>query len=371
MPSDGGADAVVVGAGVIGLAVARALAEAGAEVVVLEGERAIGTHTSSRNSEVIHAGIYYPTGSAKARLCVAGRRALYAYAADRGIAHRRVGKLIVATTGAEEAALAQYLERARANGVEDLQLLDAAAAARLEPEVRCTAALFSPVTGIIDAHGLMTALRHDAEAAGAAVVLRAPVVAARLEDGGGATVEVGGPAPASIRCRWLINAAGLWAQQVTGSMAGFPAAAIPPAHYAKGHYFTLAGPSPFRHLVYPVAVAGGLGIHVTLDLGGAARFGPDVAWVDGVDYRFDEGRAPLFEEAIRRYWPGLAPGRLRPGYTGVRPKLGPAGSVAQDFVIQGPGEHGVPGVVNLFGIESPGLTACLALAAEVLARLGR
>jgi L-2-hydroxyglutarate oxidase LhgO len=215
----------------------------------------------------------------------------------------------------------------------------------------------------------MAAFRRDAEAGGATVVLRSPMVAARVE-GGGLTVEVGGAEPTALRCSVLVNSAGLWAQEVARSIAGLPPAAVPPCHYAKGHYFTLAGRPPFRHLVYPVAVAGGLGIHVTLDLAGQARFGPDVEWVEGVDYSFDERRMPQFEAAIRRYWPGLPEGGLRPGYTGVRPKLGPAGSAAQDFVIQGPREHGVPGLVNLFGIESPGLTASLALADEVIARLG-
>ena len=369
MSEERGSDAVVIGAGVIGLAVARALARSGREVIVLEGEKAIGTHTSSRNSEVIHAGIYYPAGSWKARLCVAGRRALYAYAAEQGIAHQKLGKLIVATSDAEVASLDQYLAKAHANGVEGMSWLDAAQARDLEPEVRCVRALWSNETGIVDAHGVMAAFRRDAEARGATVVLRSPVVAARVEEGG-LTVEVGGAEPASIRCSVLVNAAGLWAQAVARAIAGLPSSAIPPCHYAKGHYFTLAGRSPFRHLVYPVAVTGGLGVHVTLDLAGAARFGPDVDWVDGVDYAFDESRQPQFEEAIRRYWPGLPAGGLRPGYTGVRPKLGPASSGAQDFVIQGPREHGVPGLVNLFGIESPGLTASLALADEVLGRLG-
>jgi len=368
MTDERGSDAVVVGAGVVGLAVARALARSGREVIVLEGEKAIGTHTSSRNSEVVHAGIYYPAGSWKARLCVAGRRALYAYAAEHGIAHQKLGKMIVATSEDEISSLQQYLDRATANGVEGMRWLDAAEAHALEPEVRCARALWSAETGIIDAHGVMAAFRRDAEAGGATVVLRSPMVSARAE-GGGLTVEVGGAEPTAIRCSVLVNSAGLWAQAVARSIAGLPAAAVPPCHYAKGHYFTLAGRSPFHHLVYPVAVTGGLGVHVTLDLAGEARFGPDVEWVDGVDYSFDELRQPQFEAAIRRYWPGLPAGGLRPGYTGVRPKLGPAGSAAQDFVIQGPRDHGLPGLVNLFGIESPGLTASLALADEVLARL--
>ena len=368
MTDERGCDAVVIGAGVVGLAVARALALSGREVIVLEGEKAIGTHTSSRNSEVIHAGIYYPAGSWKARLCVAGRRALYAYAAENGIPHQRLGKLIVATTDQEVPALQGYLDKALANGVEGMAWLDGAEARALEPAVLCARALWSGTTGIVDAHGLMAAFKRDAEAHGAVVVLRAPVVGARVEEGG-ITVDTGGAEPASIRCGAVVNSAGLWAQEVARSIAGLPASAIPPCYYAKGHYFTLAGRSPFRHLVYPVAVVGGLGIHVTLDLAGEARFGPDVDWVDGVDYAFDEARQPQFEAAIRRYWPGLPAGGLRPGYTGVRPKLGPAGSAAQDFVIQGPRDHGVPGLVNLFGIESPGLTASLALADQVISLL--
>ena len=363
-----GADAVVVGAGVVGLAVARALALAGRAVIVLERERAPGTHTSARNSEVIHAGIYYPTGSLKARLCVAGRQALYAYAAASGVEHRRLGKLIVATRDDELPLLDGYHQRARANGV-TLTWLDAAEARALEPAVRCVRALWSPDTGIIDSHGLMAALRRDAEAHGAALVLRAPLLSARAEVDG-FTVTVGGPEPAQLPCQALVNAAGPWAQEVARSIEGLAPADIPAAFFAKGHYFVLAGPSPFRHLVYPVASAGGLGIHVTLDLAGAARFGPDVTWVDGVDYGFDEGRQPAFEAAIVRYWPALPAGALRPGYTGVRPKLGPAGTAAQDFLVQGPEVHGVPGLVNLFGIESPGLTATLALAEEVVHRLG-
>jgi L-2-hydroxyglutarate oxidase LhgO len=330
---------------------------------VLESEATVGSHTSSRNSEVVHAGIYYPTGSLKARLCVAGRRALYAYAEANGIEHRRLGKLIVATTDEELPTLRRYHERATANGVEELSWLGAAEVRALEPAVSCVGALSSPVTGIIDAHGLMTALRRDAEARGAAVVLRAPVLAARA-DGDGIDVDVGGAQPATVRCGLLVNSAGLWAQQVARTIAGLPPSAIPACRYARGHYFTLAGRSPFRRLVYPVAVAGGLGIHVTLDLAGAARFGPDVEWVDGVDYSFDDSRALAFERSIRRYWPGLPADGLRPGYVGVRPKLGGPESV-HDFVIQGPAEHGVPGLINLFGIESPGLTASLAIADHV------
>jgi len=363
-------DAVVIGAGVIGLAVARALARAGREVIVLEAAAAVGTETSARNSEVIHAGLYYAEGSLKARLCVAGRRALYEYCAARGVAHRRVGKLVVAATEDEVPKLEGYARLGAANGVDDLRLLDAAEARALEPEVdlRCARALLSPSTGIVDSHGLMRALAADARDAGAAFAFRAPV------EGGaptpnGVELRVGGPSPARVRARTVVNAAGLWAQEVAARIEGLPASTIPPLHRAKGHYFVLAGASPFRRLVYPVAGGGGLGIHVTLDLGGQARFGPDVAWVDTVDYAFDESRAPTFYAAIRRYWPALPDGALRPGTTGVRPKLSGAGASARDFVIQGPDVHGVAGLVNLYGIESPGLTSCLALADEVVARL--
>ena len=362
-------DAAVVGAGVVGLAVARALALAGREVLVLEEASAIGTHTSSRNSEVIHAGFYYPTGSLKARLCVAGRRALYAYCAENDVAHQRLGKLVVATTEAEVAGLESYKRQGDLNGVEDLTFIDADRAHEMEPAVRCVRALWSPWTGIIDSHGLMRAFERDMRRAGGELVLETPVVAGSVQgDGEGIALTVGGRTPMTVRCRTVVNAAGLTAQAVARSIAGIPAATIPPCHYAKGHYFVLATKPPFRHLVYPIAVAGGLGVHVTLDLGGRARFGPDVSWIDAIDYAFDESRAPSFYAAIRRYWPALADGALQPGYTGIRPKLGPAGTPAQDFVIQGPADHGVPGLVNLYGIESPGLTASLAIA-EMVAKL--
>ncbi|MGZ6123376.1 MAG: NAD(P)/FAD-dependent oxidoreductase [Myxococcales bacterium] len=357
-------DAVVIGAGVVGLAVARALARSGREVAVLEAERAIGTHTSSRNSEVIHAGLHYAPGSLKARLCVEGRRLLYAYAAEKGVAHQRIGKLIVATSDGEVAAVESCRERALACGVEGISMLEAEEVREMEPQVRCVRALWSAETGIIDSHGLMTALRRDAESSGAVIALRAPVTCGRVEEGA-FELRVGGESPCAVRSGVVVNCAGLWAQQVARSIEGLRPATVPDCRYARGHYFLLSGRSPFRHLVYPVAVPGGLGIHLTLDLSGQARFGPDVEWIDRVDYGFDEQRAPSFEAAIRRYWPALPAGSLRPGYTGIRPKLGPPGTPAQDFVIQGPAEHGVPGLVNLYGIESPGLTASLAIADRV------
>jgi L-2-hydroxyglutarate oxidase LhgO len=358
-------DTVIIGAGVVGLAIARALALRGREVVVLESEAAVGMHTSSRNSEVIHAGLYYPTGSKKARLCVEGRRALYPYCVENDVAHLRIGKMLVATTEEEIGALVAYKKQAEINGVDDLTWLTAEEAHALEPEVRCVRALMSPSTGIIDSHGLMRAFQRDLERHGGMVVFGSPVLGGAVAEDG-IVLHVGGSAPTKVRCRTVVNSAGLFAQAVARTIEGLPADSVPPCFYAKGHYFVLAGKSPFRRLVYPLAVVGGLGVHVTLDLAGRARFGPDVKWVDGVDYSFDEARAASFYAAIRRYWPGLPEGGLVPGYTGIRPKLGPAGAAAQDFVIQGPADHGIAGLINLYGIESPGLTASLAIADEVV-----
>jgi L-2-hydroxyglutarate oxidase LhgO len=361
-------DVGVIGAGVIGLAVARRLARSGREVFLIDKERFVGFHTSSRNSEVIHAGIHYPVGSLKAQLCVQGRDALYAYCAERGVPHARMGKLVVATREEELPALEHIRSAAAANGVE-LGFLDAGEVHALEPEVSAVRALWSPHTGIVDSHGFMAALRTDAERAGAMVVLGTPVLSGRVLDDG-VELSLGGDEPARVHFRLVVNCAGLWAPEVARRMEGFPADTIPPQRYAKAHYFVLSGRSPFQHLVYPVPVHGGLGTHVTLDLEGRARFGPDVQWVDSVDYGFDESRVDGFYASIRRYWPGLPDGALQPGYTGIRPKVTGPGEPAGDFLVHGPAVYGVPGLVHLYGIESPGLTAALPLAEQVALRAG-
>jgi L-2-hydroxyglutarate oxidase LhgO len=365
-------DALVIGAGVVGLAVGRALAQAGLDTVVLERANAIGTGTSSRNSEVIHAGLYYPAGSLKARLCVTGRERLYGFCESHGVAHRRCGKLVVATSPDQHAALAATQAKAAANGVA-LRWLDAAAAGELEPALRCTAALLSPDTGIVDSHGLMLALQGDLETAGGALALQSPASGVHVERDR-LVVDVGGESPMQLAARFVVNAAGLWAPGLAACMPDLAAAHRPQAFHAKGNYFSLAGRTPFSRLIYPVPEQAGLGVHLTLDLAGQARFGPDVQWLspgspDDIDYRVDPSRADGFYAEIRRYWPGLRDGTLLPAYSGVRPKLQRPGEAAGDFVLQGPAEHGVAGLLNLFGIESPGLTACLAIADEVLARL--
>lgn len=360
-------DCVVVGAGVVGLAVARALALQGREVMVLEAADAIGTGTSARNSEVIHAGLYYPTGSLKARLCVQGREMLYAYCADRGVPHRRCGKLIVATAAEQIPALQGIEARARANGVTDLQWLDAAAAQALEPALQCVAALHSPSTGIIDSHALMLALQGDLEHAGGLVALNSPLAQARCTAEG---IHLQAADGTELLARTVVNAAGLSAPDLARRFEGLDPRHVPTPHYAKGNYFTLAGRAPFSRLIYPAPEAAGLGVHLTLDLGGQARFGPDVQWVDDpVDLQVDPARGDAFYAEVRKYWPGLADGALLPGYAGMRPKITAPGEAAADFVVQGPAAHGVPGLVNLFGIESPGLTSSLAIAAHVAALL--
>ena len=354
-------DAVVVGAGVVGLAVARALALAGREVIILEAADGIGTETSSRNSEVIHAGIYYPPGSLKARFCVAGKHALYAFCAERGVPHARCGKLLVATEENQLPKLAAIKAQAEANGVTDLQRLSAGEARALEPALRCVAAYLSPSTGIVDSHAFMLALQGDAEAQGAAIAYKSPLERGRVRDNG-IMLEVGGVEPMQVLARTVVNSAGLHAPCVAASIQGFPPVQVPPAYYAKGNYYSLIGRAPFSRLVYPMPNEAGLGVHITIDLGGQARFGPDVEWIDRIDYDVDPRRADSFYAAIRDYWPGLADGQLAPGYAGIRPKIVGPMDKAADFVVQGPLVHGVPGLVNLFGIESPGLTAALAIA---------
>lgn len=361
-------DVVVIGAGVVGLAVARALACSGREVLVLERERAIGMGTSSRNSEVIHAGIYYPTGSLKARLCVQGRAQLYAYCEARGIAHRRCGKLIVAQTPSQVAGLAGIAAKACANGVDDICFLDAGEARALEPALQCEAALLSPSTGIVDSHGLMLALQGDLENAGGMVVCHSAVDAIDVTDGGGRIRTADGT---ELLASTLVNAAGLQACALARRITGLAPAHVPRPWYAKGNYFTLAtGRSPFQRLIYPAPEPdrhlAGLGVHLTLDLGGQAKFGPDVQWTDDPDdFVVNPSRGDAFYAEVRRYWPGLPDGALLPGYAGMRPKIAGPHEPAADFRIDGPATHGVPGLVNLFGIESPGLTSCLAIAEQV------
>jgi L-2-hydroxyglutarate oxidase LhgO len=362
-------DCVVIGAGVVGLAVARALALAGREVVILEEADAIGTETSSRNSEVIHAGIYYPPGSMKAALCVKGKALLYHYCEERGVAHRRCGKLIVATATEQIAALHKIQAQAAANGVHDLRLLTANEAKAMEPALRCVGALHSPSTGIVDSHALMLAYLGEAEDHGVMHALLSPVTGGEIE-ANGITLDVGGTEPMRIHAQTVINSAGLMAQRFATSLRGFPQDLVPPLYYAKGNYYSLAARPPFTHLIYPVPEAAGLGVHLTLDLAGQARFGPDVEWITEIDYDVDLSRADGFYRAIRDYWPGLKDGQLAPGYAGVRPKLAGPDAPANDFLIQGPAAHGVAGLVNLFGIESPGLTASLALAEHVVQAAG-
>lgn len=360
-------DCAVIGAGVVGLAVARALAQKGREVIVLEAEGAIGTGTSSRNSEVIHAGIYYQEGSLKARLCVEGKQLLYDYAAERGVPHRRCGKLIVATAPAQVAQLEAIAAKARTNGVDDLVLLSREQARAMEPQLECLAALHSPSTGIVDSHALMLSLQGDLEHAGGVLALKSAVVRAECADGAVVLMAEDGTA---LCCNSVVNAAGLAAPALARRFEGLPASAVPAAHFAKGSYFTLAGRAPFSHLIYPVPEAAGLGVHLTLDLGGQAKFGPDVQWVDSPDdLVVDPQRGDGFYAEVRKYWPALPDGALIPGYAGIRPKIAGPGEPARDFVIEGPAAHGVPGLVNLFGIESPGLTSSLAIGRHVAALL--
>ncbi len=361
-------DCVVIGAGVVGLAVARAMQLRGRETIVLEAERAIGTGTSSRNSEVIHAGIYYAKNSLKARFCTQGKKLLYQYCREHGVAHKNSGKFIVATAPDQVATLDKIMAAAKANGVEDLRFMPLEEIREREPQLYCVAALESPSTGIIDSHGLMLALQGDLESAGGTVALGSPVRSARCTKGG-IFIEVGGAEPMTLEVERVINCAGLNAPAIARSFVGLPPARVPPNHFTKGNYFSLAGRSPFSRLIYPVPVPGGLGVHVTLDLAGQARFGPDVEAIDHLDYAVDPFRANAFYAEIRKYWPELPDGVLQAAYSGIRPKLGTPENPINDFVIQVPLDHGIDGLVNLFGIESPGLTASLAIAEYVSRRL--
>ena len=356
-------ECVVIGAGVVGLAVARALALQGREVMVLEAAHAIGTGTSSRNSEVIHAGIYYPQGSLKASLCVKGKAMLYDYCAARGIGHSRCGKLIVATTAEQVAQLQGIVKKAAANGVHDLVLISREEALAMEPRLQCVAAVHSPGTGIVDSHALMLALQGDLENVGGLVVLNSPIALARCALDAITLIAEDGT---ELQAQQIVNAAGLQAQPLARRFAGFDSEHVPPSYYAKGNYFTLAGRSPFSRLIYPVPEAAGLGVHLTIDLGGQAKFGPDVQWVESADdLVVDPARGDAFYAEVRKYWPELQDGALIPGYAGMRPKIQAPHEAAKDFLIQGPALHGVPGLVNLFGIESPGLTSSLAIGEHV------
>jgi L-2-hydroxyglutarate oxidase LhgO len=361
-------ECVVIGAGVVGLAIARALARSGREVVVLEAADTIGAETSSRNSEVIHASLYYPKGSLKALLCRRGRDLLYEHLRTRGIAHARCGKLVVASDAREVEMLAGIEKKALDNGVEDIRAISAADAKAMEPELECLGALVSPSTGILDSHAYMLSLQGEAEDMGCAFAFLSPVTGGALENGG-VTLDVGGREATKVHARIVVNAAGLGAQRVAGALKGMPPALVPPLYYCKGNYFSLLGRPPFRTLVYPVPDQASIGLHYTCDLAGQGRFGPDVEWVESIGYDVDGSRAERFYDAIRRYWPGLKDGALQPGYAGIRPKLQSPAEQPKDFLIQGPEDHGVPGLIHLFGIESPGLTASLAIAEHVLRRI--
>ena len=364
-------DCVVAGAGVVGLAIARELSLRGLETLVIESASAIGTETSARNSEVIHAGIYYSPGSLKAELCVSGKKMLYRFAEERGISYRRCGKLIVATGHEQEAVLRSIADRASACGVKDLSFLSAGQAHTLEPALLCVSALHSPSTGIIDSHGYMLALQGDIEKTGSGIALNTKVASVHVERDGFVveTVDRESGETFPLLARNVINSAGLWATELAASIDGIDRRFVPEIRYAKGNYFAVSGKAPFSRLIYPVPEPGGLGVHLTLDLAGTVRFGPDVEWIDHIDYTVDPRRADHFYHEIRKYWPGLRDHALAPAYSGIRPKLYRDGEVAADFAIEGPEAHGVPGLVNLFGIESPGLTASLAIAEHVASTL--
>lgn len=364
-------ETVVVGAGVAGLAIARALARSGREVIIVECERTFGAGVSSRSSEVIHAGLYYAPDSLKARLCVEGARRLYEFCARYAVPHRKCGKLVVATDARQCASLQQIADRASANGVEGLRWLEPGEVSAREPALRAAAALHSPGSGIVDSHALMRALLADAQSHGAVLAVASEVIGARAVAGGFVVRILARAEEYRLQVRELVNAAGLGAQQLAGRIEGLPAAAVPPLSLAKGSYFTLLRKAPFSRLVYPVPDAGGLGVHLTLDLAGQARFGPDVEWISSLEYRVDPARIPVFEQQIRRYWPALPEYALAPGYAGIRPKLTGPGDAAADFRVDSAPRHGLAGLVNLFGIESPGLTASLAIGAFVRDELDR
>jgi L-2-hydroxyglutarate oxidase LhgO len=364
-------ECVVLGAGVVGLAIARHVSLAGHEVFVTEAESAIGTGVSARNSEVIHAGIYYPPGSLKANLCVDGKAKLYAYCQDRGVPHKQLGKLIVATDTSQHSNLEKLFAKGLANGVQDLQWLSAQQAQTLEPALRCTAAIYSPSTGIIDTHALMLSLQGDGQQAGAQYVLNSPLKSAHIQTNGTIALTFNDADQTELTCRWLVNAAGLNATHIAKKINGLAAHHIPTAYLCKGSYFSMQGRVPFSHLIYPAPHEAGLGVHLTLDLAGQARFGPDIEWVEEENYDVDAKRADAFYDEVRRYWPDLKDHSLTPDYAGIRPKVVGPHEPAHDFIIQGYAVHGVPGLVNLFGIESPGITACLAIAEHVYTKLNK
>lgn len=364
------ADSVVIGAGCVGLATAFALTQRGRHVLVLERHPHFGEEVSSRNSEVIHGGLYYPTGSLKAQLCVEGRRQLYGFCDAHHVPYRKCGKLVVATTQDEEPRLEQILQQAETNDVEGMAWLSGAEAKAREPQLHATAALHSRESGILDSHQYMAALEGRITDAGGMVVYRTPFAGATPLPGGGFTARTGGDDPSALTCRELIISAGLGAQACAAVIEGYPQADIPQLYYGKGVYFALSGKAPFEHLVYPPPIPGALGTHYRKDLGGVARFGPDLAFVDRLDYTVDPARVTLFEETIRRFWPGLPADALVPDYAGIRPKLHGPGAPHPDWRIDDASRHGLEGLVTLFGIESPGLTASLAIGEHVAGRLG-
>ena len=358
-------ECTVIGAGAVGLAVARALALQGREVIILESASSIGTETSSRNSEIIHAGIYYEPGSLKAELCVRGKLALYDYCKSRGIPFKRCGKMIVATNKNQIENLKALQKKAVANGVTDLIWQDKKATLEMEPALNAMASLLSPSTGIIDSHALMLSYQGEAEANGAVIAFNTPVLSGKTTDKA-ILLHIGGETPMTVKSKFVFNCGGLNAQKIAANLIGFPDKYVPETHYAKGNYFSLNDKNPFTHLIYPIPEEAGLGVHLTIDLSGQARFGPDVEWIDKIEYEVDSSRVSKFYHAVRNYWPDLKDDTLIPGYSGIRPKLKGEGFPSMDFVFSGPLSHGVQGLVNLFGIESPGLTSSLVIADKAI-----